>query len=290
MDFSQIFKDQKFALSFEFFPPQTEKGEAALREHVAKLVDWQPAYLTCTYGAGGSTRDKTLRITSWLKTTFGRPVASHLTCVGSTRDDLTDYLEQAQRAGIDNIVALRGDPPAGDSSFQPVADGFTYANELVTLIRETFPKFGIAVGGYPETHQEAVNAEDDLRNLKRKVDAGSDVIITQLFYENTDFYRFRDRCVAAGIRVPIVPGILPITNLAQVQRISQLCGAGLPEKLVASLSEDDSPEGQYSKGVEFAVNQVEDLIASGLPGIHFYVLNKSQAADDILNAVQLPAR
>lgn len=279
------------AISFELFPPKTEAAEAELFEHVAQLMRFRPAYVTCTYGAAGSTRDKTLAIVSRVRREFGPAVAAHLTCVGSTVDDIRAYLRDASQQGVDYIVALRGDPPRGETAFRPVAGGLSYANELVELIRGEYPQFGIAVAGYPEKHQEAPSFDTDLANLKRKVDAGADVVITQLFYDNADFFRFRDRCDELGINLPIVPGLLPITNFAQVRRITALCGARLPEALVASLSaQGDDVAGQFALGVEFATRQARELIDAGVPGIHFYVLNKSQAAAEVLRAIGRPAQ
>ena len=277
----------KFGLSFELFPPKTPAGEKALYRHVAALVEFGPSYITCTYGAGGSTREKTLEIISAVKSQHGLPVASHLTCVGSTVSDLRNYLTEAQRSGVDHIVALRGDPPQGETSFTPVAGGLRYANELVELLRSEFPGFGIAVAGYPEKHQEAPSAKTDLENLKRKVDAGADAVITQLFYNNDDFFAFRERYEASGIAVPLVPGVLPVTNLSQIQRITSLCGAKLPEEFVSRLGErEEDAQWQFEVGVEFATRQVQQLIDSDVPGVHFYVLNKSQATASVLTNVQ----
>ncbi|MEX2026173.1 MAG: methylenetetrahydrofolate reductase, partial [Pirellulaceae bacterium] len=186
-----FYPPSKFTLSFELFPPKTPAGEEGMYASVRDLMAFGPDVITCTYGAGGSTRDKTLEITSQVKQRFGVRVASHLTCVGSTVGQLETYLSEAQARGIDNIVALRGDPPKGESAFQPVEGGFRYASELVSFIRRSFPGFGLAVAGYPETHQEAASSQADLENLKRKVDAGGDVVITQLFYSNADYYRFQ---------------------------------------------------------------------------------------------------
>ena len=284
---SSVYGAQRFGLSFELFPPKTETGEAELFRHLQDLIAFQPSYVTCTYGAGGSTRARTLQIVSQVRKRFGCPVASHLTCVGSTRNQLREYLAEAWNQGVQNIVALRGDPPKGETQFQAVAGGLCYANELVSLIRGEFPAFGVAVAGYPETHREAPNPDTDLDNLQRKVDAGADVVITQLFYHNADFYRFRDRCQQRGIRVPIVPGILPVTNLAQIQRIASLCGAKLPAEFVAALeAQNDDVQGQFAVGVEFATRQVQELVDQGVPGLHFYVLNKSQATAEILRSVR----
>jgi len=289
MTLRDIYQTEKFALSIELFPPKTEKGEAALYRHVQQLMEFEPDYFTCTYGAGGSTRDKTLDIVQTVKELVAKPVASHLTVVGSSVDELRSYLTEARSRGVDYIVALRGDPPQGETTFTPREDGLSYANELVDLIRAEFPEFGIAVAGYPEVHQEAVSAEADLENLKRKVDAGSDIVITQLFYDNADFFRFRERYEQAGISAPLVPGILPVTNLAQIKRITALCGAKLGDDFVSRLEEkSDDADWQFQVGVEFAAAQVQELVDQGAPGVHFYVLNKSQATSAVLKAVQLP--
>jgi methylenetetrahydrofolate reductase (NADPH) len=222
-----------------------------------------------------------------VKRQFGLPVATHLTVVGSTVDQLREYLSQAAQGEIDFVVALRGDPPQGQASFQVTAGGLRYANELVALIRREFAGFGIAVAGYPEKHQEALSVEADLRNLKTKVDAGADVVLTQLFFDNRDFFRFRERCDDAGISVPIVPGILPVTNLGQIQRIASLCGAKIPAAFVEKLGHSDQPDWQRQVGVEFALNQIHELTQMGVPGLHFYVLNQSQAMLAILEGMQI---
>jgi methylenetetrahydrofolate reductase (NADPH) len=277
-----------FTLSFELFPPKTAAAEEALWENLKHLMAFQPDVVTCTYGAGGSTREKTLEIVAQARRRFNIRVASHLTCVGSTVEQLSNYLAAARDRGIDNIVALRGDPPKGETSFKPVEGGLRYANELVSLIRGDFDSFGVAVAGYPETHQEAVSASADLENLKRKVDAGAHCIITQLFYDNADFFRFRERCRELGITVPIIPGILPVTNLSQIQRITSLCKAHLPPQFVAELSHNDDPDWQFAAGVRWAARQVQELIDAGVPGVHFYVLNKSPATAAVLEGVKRP--
>ena len=290
MRISEAYGAGKFGLSFELFPPKTAAGEQELFRHLAQLVPFRPSYVTCTYGAGGSTRDKTLEIVEQVRQRHGLPVASHLTCVGATIDDLRAYLAEATRRKIDNIVALRGDPPQGENAFRPVAGGFSFACEMVGLIRQEFPHFGIAVAGYPETHREAHSPAADLDNLRRKVDCGADIVITQLFYDNEDFFQFRQRCQQVGIGVPIVPGILPVTSLAQIQRITSLCGARLPATFVDALAaQGDDVEGQFAVGVEFATRQVQGLVDAGIPGVHFYVLNKSPATAAVLGAVTLPA-
>jgi methylenetetrahydrofolate reductase (NADPH) len=283
-----FYPPQPFTLSFELFPPKTPDAEEALWHNLRSLMEFQPDVVTCTYGAGGSTRGKTLDIVRRVKNDFGVRVASHLTCVGSTVEQLRDYLAEARSAGIDNIVALRGDPPKGESSFRPVEGGLSYACDLVTLIRREFDTFGLAVAGYPETHQEAASPQADLENLKRKVDAGAHCVLTQLFYDNADFFRFRDRCRELGIRVPIVPGILPVTSLSQIQRITSLCKSKLPEAFVAELAERDDSQWQFDVGVRWAARQVQELIDAGVPGIHFYVLNRSPATVAVLSGVKRP--
>jgi methylenetetrahydrofolate reductase (NADPH) len=291
MKFSEVYRADHLGLSLELFPPKTERGEAALFRHVAELVAFEPDLITCTYGAGGSTREKTLAIVGRVQEEFGISVAAHLTCVGSSKDDLRSVLTAASEQGVENIVALRGDPPKDEADFTPAPGGLAYASELVTLIRDEFPQFGIAVAGYPETHSEAPSAAVDLENLKRKVDCGADVVITQLFYNNDDFFRFRDRCDQIGIGVPIVPGLLPVTNLLQIQRITSLCGACLPAEFVSALeARGDDEAGQFEVGVEFATRQTQGLIDGGSPGVHFYVLNKSQATVCVLKSVARGAK
>jgi len=286
MRLSAAYGPSKFGLSFELFPPKTPAGDKELFRQLDELMVFKPAYVTCTYGAGGSTRDKTLEIVSQAHRRYGCPVASHLTCVQATKDQLRAYLREASEKGVDNIVALRGDPPKGQTKFQPVEGGLSYANELVTLIHEEFPDFGIAVAGYPETHQEAPNAEVDLKNLKRKVDAGAEIVLTQLFYDNDDFFSYMDRCRNSGIKVPIVPGILPINSLAQIKRIASMCKARLPEKLVHDLAAcGEDIDAQREVGIEHASKQVQELIDHKVAGIHFYVLNKSRATATILQNV-----
>ncbi|MGB0599025.1 MAG: methylenetetrahydrofolate reductase [NAD(P)H] [Rubripirellula sp.] len=275
------------AISFELFPPKTEAGMDSLCDNVRRLTEFQPSFFTCTYGAGGSTREKTLQVLQKVRQITDAPVASHLTCVGATVEQLEDYLAEAQEQQTDYIVALRGDPPQGTDQFVAVEGGLKYANELVELIRAKYSSYGIAVAGYPETHQEAVDAQTDIENLKRKVDAGADLVITQLFYDNVDFFRFRDRCEQAGINVPIIPGILPVTNFKQAQRIASMCKANIPASLQQAMTETDDPAGQFEIGVEHARKQTLDLMEQGVPGIHYYVLNKSEAAAALLDGTQL---
>jgi methylenetetrahydrofolate reductase (NADPH) len=283
MSLSAVYGPGRFGLSFELFPPKTPQGAANLFQHVARLVEFHPSFITCTYGAGGSTQDTTLEIITRVRREFRLPVATHLTCVGRTIDQLRDYLRLTSAEEVEYVVALRGDPPRGDTAFRPVTGGFSHANELVAMIRAEFPQFGVAVAGYPETHQEALSPTADLANLKRKVDAGADVVITQLFYDNQDFFRFRDRCAAIGISQPIIPGLLPVTSFTQIRRITSLCRAKLPLAFVSQLdAAGDDADAQFAIGVEFATRQTQELLDAGVPGIHFYVLNRSEAAVRVL--------
>ncbi len=288
MSLSKFFASGRFGLSYELFPPKTDKGMSALFSHLGELMRFKPDFITCTYGAGGSTQGKTLEICRRVKQEFNLPVASHLTVVGSTCEELNQYLEDAKNSGVDHIVALRGDPPKGATEFKPVERGLRYANELVTLIRDSSFDFGVAVAGYPETHQECASPELDLINLKRKVDAGADVVITQLFYNNDDYFNFVRQCEELEISAPIIPGILPVTDLGQIQRLASMCGSKLPDEFIQQLAKEDNPEWQFEQGVNFAIKQVQELIDYGVPGLHFYVLNKSRATLKVLDSVTLP--
>lgn len=247
--------------------------------------------MTVTYGALGSTQERTLEIASLIKNRFGLETACHLTCVGSSRAELDRILNDIHHAGIRNLVTLRGDPPKGQGSFVPPPDGYGHANELVGHIRrrerhDRVGPFGIAVAGYPEKHIEAPDVATDLANLKRKVDAGADAVITQLFYNNADFYQFVEAARALGIAVPIVPGLLPIQSARQILRITSLCGARIPPDLLAELEAagDDSARSE-DIGVRQCIAQATELIERGVPGIHFYVLNKSAHMQRIMQAL-----
>ena len=281
-----MYREGCFALSVEIFPPKNPEDDAALLQSLERLTVFDPAFISCTYGAGGSTGRRTLDWCERIRTRLGRTATAHLTCVGSTRDQLLDWLDLAHERGIRNIMALRGDPPRGQTGFTAVEGGLGHANQLVSLIRERFPQTGIGVAGYPETHPEAPDAETDLQNLKRKVDAGADAVVTQLFYTNDTFFDFRDRYHRAGIAVPLVPGIMPITDFARIQRIASMCGAVFPDALSARLeAAKDDTSAQLQIGVEHAVHQCRELIDQGVPGIHFYVLNRSAACEGILDAL-----
>jgi len=291
MRLSQIYSSRPFCFSFEVYPPKSDAARESMEQHVAKLVRYQPGFISCTYGAGGTTQGQTLDICTDILRRYQVPVMAHLTCVGSTIPALLDWLGQAKSRGITNIMALRGDPPKGQESFKPVDGGLSYGNEIVALIHKHFPEFGIGVGGYPEVHQEAPNAEIDLINLKRKVDAGADAVVCQLFYDNADFERFRDKCVKAGIKIPVIPGILPITNFAQIRRITSLCKAGIPAGLAAQLELHQNDLAATARiGVEHAARQCEQLRAAGAKSIHFYVLNQSDATMQVLEHLGIEAK
>jgi len=281
---------RRFGLSFEIFPPKTPQGDESLYEHLERLSKHSPAFISCTYGAGGSTRSRTIALCQEIQERFGQVATAHFTCVGSTVDELLEWLHAVHAGGIRNIMALRGDPPAGQAAFQAINGGLKNANELVSLIRQHHPETGIGVAGYPEKHPEAPDDDTDLTHLKRKVDAGADAIFTQLFFVNDHFLRFRDRAARLGIQVPIVPGIMPITEFARIQRIIKLSGTDFPRELYSQLeAAQNDKQAQFEIGVQFAVQQCQELIAQGVPGIHFYVLNKSEAVECILEQSHLPS-
>ncbi len=291
MNLAEIYSSNSLVLSFELFPPKSDEGMVNLVENLRRLLEFHPHFVTCTYGAGGSAREKTLDTLAHVQALSDIPVAAHVTCVGATVEDLKAYLGKTADQGIENIVAIRGDARDGEEVFRTMEGRPSYGRDLVELIRREYPQFGIAVGGYPETHPEAESPEADLQHLKEKVDCGADVVITQLFYSNDDFLRFRERCTSIGIGVPIVPGLLPVTNFSQVKRITSLCKATLPEDFLSALENcGDDSEAQFAVGVEQAIRQAGDLIADGVPGIHFYVLNKSHAMSDVLGALELPPK
>lgn len=288
MRLSELFASSKPVLSIEIFPPKTPEGDAALRRNLQTLVEYKPSFVSCTYGAGGSTRDRTLAWCREIQETFGRTAMAHFTCVGSTRDELVQWLTTAKEAGIHNIMALRGDPPAGQEAFRAVEGGLANANHLVELIRTHQPQMGIGVAGYPEKHLEAPSLDVDLQNLKRKVDAGADAVFTQLFFVNRNFLDFRTKCEQLGINIPIVPGIMPITDFARIKRITSMCGTVFPDDLASRLEAvKDDADAQFEIGVEHTIRQCEELRREGVPGLHFYALNKSDACQRILDALKV---
>ena len=289
MRIGEIYQTQPFGLSIEIYPPKTEAGNQSLLETLKRATRWDPAFVSCTYGAGGSTRTQTIDLCSVIQNDFHLNATAHFTCVGSTRDEQARWLQSALDRGIRNIMALRGDPPAEQESFQKVDGGFAHASELVTLIREEFPQLGIGVAGYPEKHPEAPDADSDLNHLQRKVECGADAVFTQLFYDNDHFLRFRDRYEERDIEVPLVPGIMPITEFSRIRRITSLCGTTIPVHLATQLEAvREDKAAQFEIGVEFAIRQCQQLIDECVPGIHFYVLNQMDACDRILEHLSLP--
>jgi methylenetetrahydrofolate reductase (NADPH) len=290
MRIRDIYAGRRFGLSIEIFPPKTPEGDESLRQTLRELAPFRPAFVSCTYGAGGSTSKRTVEWCQEIQSQFGLPTTAHFTCVGSTRADLLEWLKFAWSAGIRNIMALRGDAPAGQTEFTPVDGGLKYANELVALIRDHFPEMGIGVAGYPEKHPAAPSFDVDFQNLVRKVKTGADAIYTQLFFDNANFFRFRDLIEREQLKVPLIPGIMPITEFARIQRITAMCGAVIPAALATRLADArDDKQAQYEIGVEFAIAQCRELIDQGVPGIHLYCLNKSHACTRILEALGLAA-
>ncbi|MEO8602734.1 MAG: methylenetetrahydrofolate reductase [NAD(P)H] [bacterium] len=269
--------------SFEFFPPRTDAGERGLLRTIERLRPLDPSFVSVTYGAGGTTREKTLEIVSRVKREHGVEAMAHLTCVGHDRDEIAAILDRLAEAGMENVLPLRGDPPRGESGFVKPQNGFGYACELVAFIKERGYDFCLAGAGYPEGHPECRDLERDIANLHSKVDAGVEVIITQLFYDNADYFAFVERARQAGISAPILPGIMPITNVAQIERIASLSQARIPEELRARMhAADGDDEAVLQVGVAHALAQCRDLLARGAPGVHFYTLNQSPATAAIL--------
>ena len=288
MRIDQLFKLGLPTLSFEFFPPKSETGFTQLYQTIDELHPLKPSYVSVTYGAGGSTRQKTVDLVERIQNELTILSMAHLTCVGHTADEIGSILDTLWNSGIRNVLALRGDPPVGQSQFTATEGGFANSSELVRYIRARHD-FCIGVAGYPEGHPQCLNRTRDLEHLAQKVDNGGNFIITQLFFENADFYRFRDTARSMGINVPIVAGLMPILNVAQTKRFVSMCGAKIPHALLTRLEGlEANPEAVYAAGIEYAVKQCEDLLANGVDGIHFYTLNKSKATVEICRALDIP--
>lgn len=268
-------------ISFEFFPPRNEAGWAQLYQAVGELHSLKPSYVSVTYGAGGSTRGKTLDLVSRIQNELKIRSMAHLTCVGHTADEIGKILDDLWAAGIRNVLALRGDPPAGQTQFVATQGGFAYADQLVQFARGR-NDFCIGVAGYPEGHPQCLNRTRDMEHLKGKVDKGANFVVTQLFFDNADFYRFRDQARAMGIQVPIVAGIMPILNVGQIKRFISMCGAKIPHPLLLRLeSLEADAEAVAAAGIDYATEQCRDLLANGVEGIHFYTLNRSKATVEV---------
>jgi methylenetetrahydrofolate reductase (NADPH) len=274
------------AFSFEFFPPKTEEGERNLFKALEELRDLEPAFVSVTWGAGGSTREKTLDIVSRINADHGLEAMAHFTCVGATTEELHAALRQMRDAGIENVLALRGDPPKGQERFVATEGGLSYGSELVQLVSDSYD-FCVVGACYPEIHPETEDLEAELSHMRAKVDAGARVLVTQLFFENSAYFQFVEAARNAGINVPIVPGIMPITNAEQIKRFTSMCGATIPAGLAEQLDiRAEQPEAVAQFGVAYATLQCADLLARGAPGIHFYTLNKSPATRAILSALR----
>jgi methylenetetrahydrofolate reductase (NADPH) len=282
---SQRLAEGKPVISFEFFPPKTDDGDRALIEKtLPALLQLKPDYCSVTYGAGGGTREKTLAIVNRIQREHGLTAMAHLTCVNATRQQIEGVLAEAKELGIKNILALRGDPPNGEAVFTPLEGGFEYSSQLVRFIRET-GGFCIGVAGFPEGHIAARDGKQaDWDRLKAKIDEGADFVLTQLFFDNSNFLEFRDYLVRQlGVAVPICPGILPILNVNQIKRFTNMCGARIPAPMLARLDELGDDSGAVTEfGIEYASRQCEELLREGVPGIHFYTLNKVHSTAQIL--------
>lgn len=286
MHISEILKKSKTSLSYEFFPPKSEKASNNLYNAIEDLKSLNPAYVSVTYGAGGTTRERTHNLVVKIHKEMNIPVVSHLTCVGAHRDNIREILQQYNENDITNIMALRGDPPKGEDTFVPEKDGFNNATELVTFIKKEFPHFGIGVAGYPEGHPQTPNRLLEMDYLKAKVDAGADYICTQLFFDNHDFYDFVERCEISGIKIPIIAGVMPITSLKSMNRIAELsAGSHYPAKLLRHLGRCENDEQVRNAGLHWAAEQVRDLLDNNVPGIHFYTLNNSDHIKQICNSL-----
>jgi methylenetetrahydrofolate reductase (NADPH) len=287
MRIDEILAAQAPVFSFEFFPPKTPAGEQNLYAALSELKALEPSFVSVTYGAGGSSREKTIEIVKRIKDEFGLEAMAHFTCIGATTGELRETLDEMQLAGIDNVLALRGDPPAGEEDWIKTEGGLEYSHELVQLIDGNYP-FAIGAACFPETHIHADSPEADLRYLAEKVQAGADFLITQMFFDNDAYFDFVARARAAGIEVPIIPGVMPITRVGQIERMAKMCGAAIPDGLRAELhARGEDAEAVLDFGVAYATLQCSELLAAGAPGIHFYTLNRSPATRAILSALKL---
>ncbi len=286
MRIDETLDQRRPCFSFEFFPPKDDEGVERLFNAASELKEDDPAFVSVTYGAGGSTRTRTIEIVKRIKRDLGLEAMAHFTCVGATVEELREVLDQMQDAGIENVLALRGDPPKGETEWKQTPGGLQYSTELAKLISENYD-FSIGAACFPEVHPEAKSLEDDLRFMKEKMDAGVRFFITQLFFDNELYFDFVREARAFGIDVPIVPGIMPVTGFAQIKRFTDMCGASIPPDYERELAaRQDDPDAVKELGVAYATLQASDLLARGAPGIHFYVLNRSPSARAILAALR----
>ena len=283
-----VFDHQEKTYSFELFPPKTDKGYENLLKTIAQLCELSPDYISCTYGAGGGNREKTFDVVQHIEEQHHVIGMAHLTCVLNTKDDIKTIVEDIKSRGIRNILALRGDPPQDQPDWQPTDDNYKYSSELAAFIRANFGDyFGIAVAGFPEGHILCPDRERDAEFLKLKIEAGADFVITQLFFDNKDYFEYIDRLRRSGVDVRVIPGILPITDYGALQRFCSLCGATVTDEVKKIFEPiQDDKEATVRAGVEFAIRQCKELLDGGAPGIHFYCLNKLHPTDEILKAVR----
>lgn len=290
MDFSNIFKKQKPVLSFEFFPPKKEQSLSETETLIRDLSTLSPDFLTVTYGALGGTRGHTTHLVHFIAKELQIPAVAHLTCVGHTKEEIRAILKQLEELGVSKILALRGDPPRGSSEFQAPAQGLSCARDLVAFIKSEEDKlssrFSVAVAGYPETHRDALDPQSDIDYLKQKVEAGAELIITQLFFETELYFRFVDKARSAGINLPILPGIMPVSNVNQIKRFTSMCGASIPRKMLETLEQlEHDPLAVQAYGIDYALKQGQELLQGGAPGVHFYTLNKSAQIKAIVQSL-----
>jgi methylenetetrahydrofolate reductase (NADPH) len=286
MRIDEILEDTRPCFSFEFFPPKTDEGMENFWRAANELKGDEPAFVSVTYGAGGSTRDRTIKLVKRIKQELGLEAMAHFTCVGATVPELRKVLDDMRDAGIENVLALRGDPPAGQEEWTATEGGLSYSTELIELIAQDY-EFSIGAACFPEVHIHSASLEQDLRVAKEKVENGARFLITQLFFDNDLYFDFVEKARAAGVDVPIIPGIMPIQNFRQIKRITKMCGASLPKELDREITaRQDEDEAVRDLGVAYATMQCSDLLARGAPGIHFYVLNRSPATRAILAALR----
>ncbi len=278
----------KTSISFELFPPKTEEGYQKLLATIEQLCALKPDFISCTYGAGGGSREKTLDIVEHIQTQWGIKAVAHLTCVLHTKDEILNILQEMKRRHIHQVLALRGDPPKEHPDWQPGPKNFKYSCELVSFIRQHFGSyFDIGVAGFPEGHLLAPNRDVDAQYLKSKIDAGADYVITQLFFNNQDYFDYRSRLKKLGVNKPVIPGILPITDYQALIKFCALCGASIPAQVHEIFKPiADNPEKMLEAGIHFAIQQCRQLLDKGAPGLHFYCLNKTHPVDVILKAVR----
>jgi methylenetetrahydrofolate reductase (NADPH) len=287
MRIDELLSAQGPVFSLEFFPPRTPEGVEALFETVEALKPLEPSFVSVTYGAGGATRDGTVELATGIKRKHGLETMAHLSCVGETADGLVEILDRLETGGIDNVLALRGDPPRGEAEFERPEGGLDCAAELAGFISSRY-EFAIGAACFPEVHPEAPSLEADLAYLKTKVTSGASFLITQLFFDNSAYFDFVESARATGIQVPIIPGVIPIASYAQIVRFCELCGASIPNPLAGAMQAlGGDPDAEAELGIAYAARQCEELLARGAPGIHFYTLNRAPATRAVLGALRV---